>query len=786
MSRKFHRLAAVLLSANVLITGCAPQQPIFFGEDGDLSHYVDHATAIEHPDVESETIEEVAMARAPITLRNANFDEAWDLSLQDAVQFALTNSKVIRQLGGTFAGRGDPTSPNTGLTPTFLLSNPTAAVTIYRPALQETASPSIVRSTLANGSGVEAALAEFDTQLSAQVFWEKNDRPQNFATGTPFPALLRQDTGSFQAELSKTAATGTTFTARNTTSYDQTFPLGIRAFPSVWETNFEFAATQPLLQGAGTQYNRIAGPFNPFTGVGSSVIDGVVLARIDSDISIADFEAAVRDFVADVELAYWELYFGYRNLEARKVGLESALATWKRIYSLYRSGLAGGDAAEEAQAREQYFLFRSQAEQAKSDLFTAENRLRYIMGLSISDGRLIRPSDEPTSAKVSHDWHDVLGEALSRSVELRRQKWQVKRRELEHIAAKNHLLPRLDAIGLYRFHGFGDHLWKADGAGLPPLDNAFQTLTDGKYQELEFGFRFSMALGFRAELAAVRHTELMLARDKAVLREQELELSHQLADAIRNLDANYITAQTNFNRRVAAAKQVDAIEAKYKAGTATLDLLLQAQRRRADSEAAYFRSLVDYNEAIAELHLRKGTLLQYNNVFLAEGPWQDKAYDDAKWLARQRDASMYLDYGFTRPKVFSRGPVDQRGHGPAEGHEIIYPQGDIPYEESSETISAPYEEFHGAGLQGAGLQEAGPRRADFIGTDMSAAGGVQPTSYVDPAAAGSSGVPSAHFRPTAPWTGSGTGSDQATGPTSGPGFNSIGSAYESVADHAAR
>ena len=757
--RKTHRLVAMLVCANVLVTGCAPQQPIFFGEDGDLSHYIDHATDISMPDVDTETLEEVALARAPLTLENANFDEAWDLTLKDAVQYALTNSKVIRQLGGTFVGRGDPTAPNTGVTPSFLLDNPQGAVTIYRPALQETASPSIVRSSLAAGSGVEAALSEFDVQLSSQVFWEKNDRPQNFTGAIPgFPPVLQQDTGSFQATLSKAAATGTVFSASNSTSYDQNSPLGLRQFDSAWTTNFEFAVTQPFMQGAGTQYNRIAGPDNPFSGIGSTAIDGVMLARIDTDISVADFEKSVRDFVADVELAYWELYFGFRNLEARKVGLESALATWQRIYSLYRSGLQGGDAADEAQAREQYFLFRSQAEQAKSDLFTAESRLRYIMGLSISDGRLIRPADEPSSAKVSFDWNDVLGEALARSIELRRQKWHVKKRELEHIAAKNHLLPRFDGVALYRFHGYGDHLAGSTATGLAP-QSALQTLTDGGFQEWELGLRFSMTLGFRAELAAVRHTELMLARDKAVLREQELELSHQLADAIRNLDANYITAQTNFNRRVAAAKQVDAIEAKFKAGTATLDLLLQAQRRRADSEAAYFRSLVDYNEAIAELHLRKGSLLEYNGVFLAEGPWPGKAYFDAKRLARQRDASIYLDYGFTRPGVVSRGPVDQRANDAAQGHDMIFPGNVLPVDENMEVLPVPIEEFRGAQMKGA--QTNGVRPAGVL-----AAGTVQPASYAEP----TSGYPVANH---------------AAQPATGQALF-VGPVYESVADHSAR
>jgi hypothetical protein len=69
---------------------------------------------------------------------------------------------------------------------------------------------------------------------------------------------------------------------------------------------------------------------------------------------------------------------------------------------------------------------------------------------------------------------------------------------------------------------------------------------------------------------------------------------------------------------------------------------------------------VDYNRSIAQLHFRKGSLLEYNGVFLAEGPWPGKAYFDAHRRARQRDASLYLDYGHSRPGVFSRGPISQQ------------------------------------------------------------------------------------------------------------------------------
>jgi len=657
-----------ITSLTLVASGCAPRQPFYFFEDGDLSHYVGAIQKLEYPDSDQPPLDEAAGTTEPLTLSNPSFDNIWELSLEEAIRTSLENGKILRNLGGRFASFGGP-RPQTGEPAVSLLTSPAQTPTIYDPAIVET-DPF---------RGVESALALFDAQLSSSLTWERINRGQNYRVLDPttgqvinpfFPQLFLGDVGNWRTGVQKRTATGATWGFANETLYDNN-NSPIRETPSNWVTNYDFTFNQPLLQGAGVTYNRIAGPDFFDNLYGRPNFRGVLLARINADISLADFEAGVRNLVSDTEQAYWELYFAYRNLEARKAGRDSSLEAWRKVHALYVEQSRGGEADKEAQAREQYFFFRSEVEQALTDVYRCENRLRYMMGISASDGRLIRPSDEPTTARISFDWQQSLVEALSRSAELRKQKWVIKQRELELTASKNLLLPRLDATGRWRFLGMGQDLINQNYNPYSPEfpiptrpdplagTDAYSTLLSGKFQEWQVGAQFLMPLGFRRELATVRHHQLQLARERARLQDEELEASHALVEAVRNVDTNFALAQTNFNRRVAAERQVEAVQAAYDANTVTLDQLLDAQRRRAEAESSYYRSLVDYNRSISQLHFRKGSLLEYNGVFLAEGPWPGKAYFDAHRRARQRDASLYLDYRHSRPGVFSRGAISQ-------------------------------------------------------------------------------------------------------------------------------
>ncbi len=650
MSRQAPQIGAFLAALLALLAGCRPQEPFYLKNvDNDLKYWKGQALDIEAADVCVDRLPDTSNAARPFSLENQDPKNFWELTLEQAMEFALKNNRVMRNIGGQVQGP-----------PEFILRNPELAPTIYDPALVES-NPR---------TGTEAALSAFDAQLQTSLTWEKQDTPENVSStyGLIFPNVNQADLGTFQARLQKTAATGGTFGLTHTIAYAKT-NNPTQLYTADWNVKLVADIRQPLLQGAGTQFNRIAGP-----GATPGVLNGVMLARINTDIALTNFEASVRNLVSDVEVAYWELYFDYQRFGTAKQGRDDALAMWRKTYNLFTHGARRGGAAAEASTRNQYYIYRTAAEQALNELYVTESKLRYLLGLAATDGRLIRPKDEATTAKVTFDWCDVLSESLVRSPELRQQKWIVKQRELSLIAEKNFLLPRLDFVGQYRWLGMGNRL---DGPDPLDLDNpvvqdsnAYRTLMDGNYQEWQIGLQGQINLGFRREMAAVRNAQLDLTKEQVKLQEGELELSHQLAFAVRDLETDYVLMETAFNRRKAAEDQLRTDEALYQGGiaeteegTPILNDLLRAQQEFSQAESDYYRAVVNYNKAIAQVHFRKGSLLEYNGVYLAEGPWPGKAYFDARRRSRARAASTYLDYGFTQPKVISRGPIEQTAGG---------------------------------------------------------------------------------------------------------------------------
>lgn len=601
------RAVAVLLTSVMClaIVGCAQSGTLRKTVGNDTREIDRIATLADDPQPE---IHSTIWATAPITAKTLREDKPIDyrdVGLNEVLKIAMENSEVLRDLGGT------------------LLRTPDVVRSRYATGLQQT-DPRF---------GPGAALSAFDAQLRGSATFNRNDRIYNnsfFAGGVN---SYLQDYHEYKTELSKKSAIGSTMTLRGVSDSDQNNAPG-NIFNGAWNSYLETEVRQPLFQGAGLQYNRIAGPT---ATVGQ--YNGILIARVNTDINQNDFEMAIRDYVSNVVNTYWDLYYSYRELDARRRAMNSSLESWRKIKAQVEA--EGVSASREAQAREQYYRFKSEVDdsltgrllqgtqtrngstggtlRANGGVQVCERRLRLMIGLPISDGQLLRPNEDPNEAEVIYDWDTVMTEALTRRPELRRQQLKVRRREMELLASQNFILPTVDAVGRYRLRGFGDaFIAKGTQSGGKP-DSSIGNLATLDHQEWMVGVEMSMPIGFRQGHAAIANAELALCHERAIQREQERDVVHDLSNALADAVRAYESCQNNLNRYIASKEVLSSLEAEEENGLPVdVDRLLDSQRRVVEAEIRYYQSRAEYAVAVKNVQFEKGSLNNENDLVLVD------------------------------------------------------------------------------------------------------------------------------------------------------------------------
>jgi len=193
MSRQAPHISVVVATILAALTGCHPQEPFYLKNvDNDLKYYKGEATQIDYPEVTSDRLPDTANAMRPFSLENRDPKNFWELTLEEAMQIAMKNNKVMRDIGGQVLGPSESVLSR-------LPDNWKSVPSIYDPALYES---DPVR-------GTEAALSAFDTQLSTAVIVGKHrcapkrgprrqhSLPQRFAARLGhFPGTAAKDRGN--------------------------------------------------------------------------------------------------------------------------------------------------------------------------------------------------------------------------------------------------------------------------------------------------------------------------------------------------------------------------------------------------------------------------------------------------------------------------------------------------------------------------------------------------------------------------------------------------------------
>ncbi len=437
---------------------------------------------------------------------------------------------------------------------------------------------------------VVQAEAAFDAAFFANVNRNNTDRPS-------LPATLvgsQADTTIVQGGLRKLLATGATVTLSQQMSRTDAGRIPAPAIDPSWSQSFVAELRQPLLRNFGIDVNRAQ----------------INIRKAERQINEEAFRARVIEILNRTEQAYWTLVGARRDVVISAELLAQAKLTYTQIearrdYDAYQTLLF----RSEATVRQREFDYID----VKNRVRNAEDQLLNLLNdpeLPMSADLEIIPVDNPTTVEVLRDRFHAVQTALERRPEVTQARLSVDITRLQLGVAKNQTLPTLDAVYRMTLNGLGG------GA-----DSAWDQMTTGNFIDQYVGLEFAYAIGERAGRAGIRAAALQQSQAVVAYKRVLDDIITDCRVALRNIETNYEQVGPSHKGVLAASENLRSLqERQERKSPAELDTVLSAQTGLAQARRALLQSLLQYNQGIVDVERAKGTLLEYNNVQLAEQP----------------------------------------------------------------------------------------------------------------------------------------------------------------------
>ncbi|HEX3147158.1 MAG TPA: TolC family protein [Gemmataceae bacterium] len=609
-------------------------------------------------DPNATAIPSTADHKAPPTIHDSNREPRY-MSLQEALAIALEqgtrgNDSAFLLQGQQFGNLSLATAYNDDL------ARYAGRQTSGTDAIRAFALDPAIRS-----AELEQALAMFDARFTGSLAWQKKDQ----AVANIFNNFNNGDFAAFSAGIVKPLATGGVANITFETNYTKlsNVPSGFSVINPSYTPTLTVGFEQPLLRDYGVDINQLL-PQHPgstqvqtYRPTGGGVAgEGILISRLRVDQEKLEFERNVNAIVFNVELSYWSLYGRYYAKYAAEQALRQGYVTWEQLQQLQAAGLQTKQGV--AQARAQFERFRLQYLAAIQNVLDGERRFRGILGMPLEDGKRIVPSDTPILAPYKPDYSASLVEAMTNRPEVRASRQQLKIQQLNVMVKENNVRPDLRFFANYSINGIGPRL---DGPGpVSNIDasgnetvtpgNAISNFADNKFGSWNIGARFDVPFGNREAHAALKVAQLNLAKSHIELKTQERKIESSLGSAYQQLDAYYEQIQLQQAQRVALGTQLQGQFERVKIGKDPLIQLLDAQQAFATSIQQEAEAVASYNIVLAAYQVAKGTILQYNNITINDGPLPTAIAERAADHFAARQAGLKLR---ERPAVSPTAPA---------------------------------------------------------------------------------------------------------------------------------
>ncbi len=428
--------------------------------------------------------------------------------------------------------------------------------------------------------------AAFDPVLS--VTGEKSEITSRRRLGTqPMPLELRDERFDMTAELTADLPTGASLslTAGMTGSVSN-------LYTDQYTGTLGLTVTQSLLEGFGFVPN----------------LARLRKARIDAEMSDAELKEVGQDVAASVEKRYWDLYLTQEEKEIQ--GRSLALAEQQLAESLERVKVGKLPELELASVEAEVAARRGALIDAQSRQQQARLQLLYLLSLDTASLWSIVPllADRPFVPADTLDTiavHERLG--LDYRPDLTLARLELAKDEIEVSRTKNGLLPRLDVFISLGKTSYAESFQDAYPDPTSPHNQA----TAGLSFEFPVPNRKASARLSRASLS--REQQELAVRNMERLVQLDIRSTYvEVLRARQQIEATRLT-------RVLQEKKLAAEQEKFRVGKSTNLLVLQAQRDLVASHLDEARAMAAYLEALIDLYVAEGTLLERRGITLARG-----------------------------------------------------------------------------------------------------------------------------------------------------------------------
>lgn len=550
-----------------------------------------------------------AKDRAPFDPREFQLDErtsAGEILPRDKQPLPTTLQSPFLPATGPAATQPAPvpaTGPVIGIEPTVRISlrevvqravanNLDVKVEGYQPAIEQTR--------------VVEAEARFDPSFFTTAQFEDRDDPpggSNSILGESIASGGEAEIFTLRSGVRQVLPTGGEVELRYQAQHNDTLQdigFGQIQENNYWENELALQITQPLLRDFGIETNRAR----------------IEVARNNQRISLLDFRRQLETTVGEIEEVYWAQVQAMEDVEIQEELLNDTLATARLLFNRRFQDVTR---VQISQANASVEIRRAGLIRARARVRDLSDELKRRMNdpeIPVTGSTLLLPASDPLQQPVGFSLEDQIATGMENRLELGQQQLRIDSTYIASRVARQNLLPQLNATFAVGANGTSDDL--TDGG----LGDAFENQAEFNNISYAVGLQFEIPIGNRAARAGYRRSRLQ--QEQAITQYASLidQIAFEIKTALREVETTWEEMVANRQAVFAAEDALYAIRQREEANEPLtpefVDRKLNQQERLAEARRARAAAVTNYNNAIARLELRKGTLLRYNNIIMEE------------------------------------------------------------------------------------------------------------------------------------------------------------------------